>query len=74
MEELAANLSLHIDQNGRRLQQDCNVFGEPVYEKPRMRKARTLTSVHGTMTALAESPVLCVTGIPMSMYMTSRAI
>ena len=39
-----------------------------------MRKARTLASVHGAMTALAESPVLCVTGIPMSMYMTSRAI
>lgn len=33
MEELAANLSLYIDQNGRRLQRDCNVFGEPVYEK-----------------------------------------
>ena len=39
-----------------------------------MRKARTLASVHGTMTALAESPVLCVTGIPVSIYMTSRAI
>ena len=27
------NLSLHIDRDGRRLQRDCNVFGQPVYEK-----------------------------------------
>ena len=27
------DLSLHIDRDGRRLQRDCNVFGQPVYEK-----------------------------------------
>ena len=27
------NLSLHIDRDGRQLQRDCNVFGQPVYEK-----------------------------------------
>ena len=27
------NLSLHIDRDGRRLERDCNVFGQPVYEK-----------------------------------------
>ena len=27
------NLSLYIDRDGRRLERDCNVFGQPVYEK-----------------------------------------
>lgn len=27
------NLFLHIDRDGRRMQRDCNVFGEPAYEK-----------------------------------------